>query len=64
MNAQSFKKDYSFIFLTCTSFMKKYKIISKIGEGHSANVFKIKERTSQKQLALKAFNHKNFQSKF
>lgn len=53
------QNNYSRIFLTCESFTKKYKIHAKLGEGHSANVFKIENLKTNKTFALKTFNHRN-----
>lgn len=53
---------FSNIFITCESFSKRFKILNKIGEGHTANVFKIENRHTKQQFALKAFNHRNFRS--
>jgi serine/threonine protein kinase len=62
--SNTFKKDYSFIFLTCNTFSKQFSILQKIGEGHSANVYKVQERGTKKLFAVKAFNHKNLRSKY
>lgn len=52
------------VFFTCKTFNQKYRILKKIDEGHTANVYKIQDLENHKKLALKAYNHQNFQSIF
>ena len=54
---------YSQIFLTCKRFSNRFAILEKLDEGHTSNVFKIKDLKSEKLFALKAYNHRNIQSK-
>ena len=63
MLSKNLNRDYSFIFSTCPIFSKKFSILGKLGEGHSANVFKVEDSCLKNKFAVKAFNHKNFKSK-
>jgi serine/threonine protein kinase len=54
---------YSNVFITCQRFSEKYKIIDKLDEGSTANVFKIKNKNTKETFALKAYNHRNCHSK-
>ena len=56
------KQDYSKTFAYCRKFNSLYKIINKIGTGHSANVFKVQSICNGKLFALKAYNHMRPQS--
>jgi len=49
--------NYSNTFAFCKSFNSKYKILDKIAEGQSANVFLVENKETQVKYALKAFNH-------
>lgn len=62
MDPSPTNEDHSFIFLTCRDFSRDFSILGKIGEGDSANVFRVLEHASSTQFALKAFNHKNLHS--
>ena len=53
------KCKYQNVFITCPKFNKKYSILDKIGDGHSSNVFKVISKTTQKEFAVKAYNHRN-----
>ena len=55
-------RSYSGIFITCRSLSRRFEILDKLGEGHTANVYRIEHRRTKKQFALKAFNHRNFRS--
>jgi serine/threonine protein kinase len=50
-------KNYSNTFAFCKSFNTKYKILDKIAEGQSSNVFLIQNKKTKVKYALKAFNH-------
>lgn len=63
MQRRPAKGDYSFVFRTCRDFSRQFAILDKIGEGDSANVFRVLERASGAHWALKAFNHKNFRGR-
>ena len=54
---------YSNVFITCKKFTETYQIIDKLDEGSTANVFKIKNKKTKQIFALKAYNHRNIQSK-
>jgi serine/threonine protein kinase len=55
-------KNYSLTFAFCAKFNEKYKILRKIGKGHSANVFEVEHKSSKERFALKAYNHMRPQS--
>ena len=64
MLTASRNENYSFVFLTCHNFSRDYSILSKLGEGDTANVFLVLERSTNTRYALKAFNHKNLKCTF
>lgn len=55
------KTPYSQTFAFCESFNQKYRILDKIGNGQSANVFLIENKQNNQRFALKAFNHMTLQ---
>ena len=54
---------YSKIFAFCQNFNEKYCVIDKLAQGHSANVFLIKDKQTEAKYALKAFNHLSTQGR-
>ena len=49
----------SMIFMTCLELLNTFEILEKIDKGDSANIFKIKNKSTGKCFALKAYNHKH-----
>lgn len=64
MDTRPINEDCSFVFLTCRALSRDFSILNKIGEGDSANVFRVLEHASNNHFALKAFNHKNLRGTF
>ena len=63
MHSKSGKIEYPSIFFTCPKFSSKYKIIQKIDEGSTANIFKIQETKTENIFALKSYNQKHIKGK-